>query len=305
DDMAKIAGQLVNENAKPLPMDVLSHSRGQNAEANHLEQTRSCDSIDTLQVVMLAPEDLALVNGSPQVRRRLIGVALGEIEPMYLYHLAQYQKVLKQRNHLLKQLRHEATDKAFLVVLTDQLIQHALVILKKRFHFLELLKSWAIPIHKQISRGLETFKIAYSSPISVLETDGEETMENKLRNAYQKNEQNEIYRGTTLVGPHCDDLLFFINDKEVKQFGSQGQQRTTALSLKLAEIDLIYDQMNDYPILLLDDVLSELDTFRQSHLLSAIEGRVQTFVTTTSVEGIHHETLKQAQIHTIEDGMIL
>src|SRR5699024_12453170 len=110
---------------------------------------------------------------------------------------------------------------------------------------------------------------------------------------------NEIYRGTTLVGPHRDDLLFFINDKEVKQFGSQGQQRTTALSLKLAEIDLSYDQMNDYRILLLYDVLSELDTFRQSHLLSAIEGRVQTFVTTTSVEGVHHETLKQEQIHTI------
>src|SRR5699024_9928883 len=159
--------------------------------------------IGTMNVVMFAPEDLALVKGSPQVRRRFIDMELGQIEPMYLYHLAQYQKVLKQRNHLLKQLRHEATDKAFLFVLTDQLI--------------ELIKSWAIPIHKQISRDIETLKIAYSSPISVLETDGEETMENKLRNAYQKNEQNEIYRGTTLVGPHRDDLLFFINDKEVKQ----------------------------------------------------------------------------------------
>ncbi|HLR22093.1 MAG TPA: DNA replication/repair protein RecF [Pseudogracilibacillus sp.] len=305
EEFAKITGKLVKENAKPLPMELIYHSQGKKAKINHLEQKRLSEFIGTMNVVMFAPEDLALVKGSPQVRRRFIDMELGQIEPMYLYHLAQYQKVLKQRNHLLKQLRHEATDKAFLFVLTDQLIQHALVILKKRFHFLELLKSWAIPIHKQISRGLETLKIAYSSPISVLETDGEETMENKLRNAYQKNEQNEIYRGTTLVGPHRDDLLFFINDKEVKQFGSQGQQRTTALSLKLAEIDLIYDQMNDYPILLLDDVLSELDTFRQSHLLSAIEGRVQTFVTTTSVEGIHHETLKQAQIHTIEDGMIL
>src|SRR5699024_11220222 len=107
-------------------------------------------SMSTMNVVMYPPQYLALVKRSPQVRRRFIHMKLGQIEPMYLYHLAQYQKVLKQRNHLLKQLRHEATDKAFLFVLTDQLIQHALVILKKRFHFLELLKSWAIPIHKQI-----------------------------------------------------------------------------------------------------------------------------------------------------------
>src|SRR5699024_12090978 len=105
------------------------------------------------------------------------------------------------------------------------LISPAHVILHKRYHFLEHLKSWPIQIHKQISRGLETLKIASSSPISVLETDGEETMENKLRNAYQKNEQNEIYRGTTLVGPHRDDLVFFINNKEVKPLGSQGHQR--------------------------------------------------------------------------------
>src|SRR5699024_5504086 len=135
--------------------------------------------------------------------------------------------------------------------------------------------------------------------------DSKEQIIEKLHQAYKKNEANELYRGTTLVGPHRDDLQLFINDRDVKQFASQGQQRTTALSLKLAEIDLIYHQMRVYPILLLDDVLSELDDFRQSHLLSAIEGRVQTFVTTTSVEGIHHETLKQAQIHTIEDGMIL
>src|SRR5699024_6916741 len=186
EEFAKITGKLVKENAKPLPMELIYHSQGKKAKINHLEQKRLSEFIGTMNVVMFAPEDLALVKGSPQVRRRCIDMELGQIEPMYLYHLAQYQKVLKQRNHLLKQLRHEATDKAFLFVLTDQLIQHALVILKKRFHFLELLKSWAIPIHKQISRGLETLKIAYSSPISVLETDGEETMENKLRNAYQK-----------------------------------------------------------------------------------------------------------------------
>ena len=107
--------------------------------------------------------------------------------------------------------------------------------------------------------------------------------------------QREIFRGTTLIYPHRDDLQFFVNSKNVQVFGSQGQQRTTALSLKLAEIELIYSEVKEYPILLLDDVLSELDDYRQSHLLNTIQGKVQTFVTTTSVDGIEHETLKDAK----------
>jgi len=105
-------------------------------------------------------------------------------------------------------------------------------------------------------------------------------------------------------GPHRDDLLFFVNGRDVQTFGSQGQQRTTALSVKLAEIELIYSEIGEYPILLLDDVLSELDDYRQSHLLNTIQGKVQTFVTTTSVEGIDHQTLKEASTFVVEAGAI-
>src|SRR5699024_11130735 len=119
-EFAKITGKLVKENAKPLPIELIYHSQDKKSKINHPEQQRLSEFIGTMNVVMFAPEDLALVKGSPQVRRRFIDMELGQIEPMYLYHLAQYQKVLKQRNHLLKQLRHESTDKAFLFVLTDQ-----------------------------------------------------------------------------------------------------------------------------------------------------------------------------------------
>ncbi len=116
--------------------------------------------------------------------------------------------------------------------------------------------------------------------------------------------QREIDRGVTLIGPHRDDSLFYINGQNVQDFGSQGQQRTTALSIKLAEIDLIHEETGEYPVLLLDDVLSELDDYRQSHLLGAIEGKVQTFVTTTSTSGIDHETLKQATTFYVEKGTV-
>lgn len=303
EEFAKVTGRIVKKQDRTIPLELIFHKTGKKAKLNHLEQKRLSEYIGAMNVVMFAPEDLALVKGSPQVRRRFIDMELGQIEPMYLYHLGQYQKLLKQRNHMLKQLQYDkGSDITFLHILTEQLVKHAAAILRKRFDFLTLLRKWAQPIHFQISRELEDLRIVYDSSIEVLEDDDEEKLEQKYIEAFARSEQNELRRGTTLVGPHRDDLIFYINDKDVKLFGSQGQQRTTALSLKLAEIDLIYDQVGEYPILLLDDVLSELDDFRQSHLLSTIQGKVQTFVSTTNIDGINHDTLEQASIYRVENG---
>src|SRR5690625_1526032 len=268
-DFAKVSGRIKNSKDKEIPLELIFHKSGKKAKINHLEQQRLSEYIGTLNVVIFAPEDLALVKGSPQIRRKFIDMELGQIEPLYIYHLGQYQKILKQRNHLLKQLQQQMNpDTTFLTILTDQLITHGAIILKKRFNFLKNLRKLAIPIHYQISRELETLKIVYSSSVEVLEEDDEGKLEQKYSEAFTKVMNNEIRRGTTLVGPHRDDLLFYINDKDVKLYGSQGQQRTTALSLKLAEIDLIYEQMNEYPILLLDDVRSKLNDFIHSRLLN-------------------------------------
>src|SRR5699024_6153925 len=164
--------------------------------------------------------------------------------------------------------------------------------------------SWAEPIHHDISREKERLKIVYNSTIDVSEDDKREKIEEVYHQKFEEIHQTEIDRGTSLVGPHRDDLTFYVNDKDVQTFGSQGQQRTTALSVKLAELDLIHHEIGEYPILLLDDVLSELDTYRQSHLLDTIQGKVQTFVSTTSVEGIDHEVLNKAEIFHVENGMI-
>lgn len=305
EEFAIISGTINKKNDRKIPLELIFHKTGKKAKLNRLEQDRLSEYIGALNVVMFAPEDLSLVKGSPQIRRRFIDMELGQIEPVYIYHLGQYQKILKQRNHLLKQLQHKnQPDTTFLHVLTDQLVTHAATILKKRFEFLKLLRKWAIPIHFEISRELEKLEIVYTSSVEVLEDDDEGKLKQKYIDAFTNIEANEIRRGSTLVGPHRDDLIFYINNRDVKLYGSQGQQRTTALSLKLAEIDLIYEQINEYPILLLDDVLSELDDFRQSHLLSAIQGKVQTFVSTTTVDGINHDTLKDASIYSVEKGTI-
>ncbi|MFD2627332.1 DNA replication/repair protein RecF [Oceanobacillus kapialis] len=303
-EYAKIEGRITKRN-QTFPLEIILSAKGKKAKLNRLEQKRLSDYIGALNVVMFAPEDLTLVKGAPQIRRRFIDMELGQIQPRYIYHLGQYQKILKQRNHLLKQLqRGHARDKTMLQVLTDQLVEHAATLLERRFVFLDLLRKWASPIHHGISRELERLEIKYSPTIEVSEDDNKEKIESIYLNKFQQIQEKEIERGTSLVGPHRDDLLFYVNGKDVQTFGSQGQQRTTALSVKLAEIELIYNEVGEYPILLLDDVLSELDDYRQSHLLHTIQGKVQTFVSTTSVDGINHETLNKAELFRVRNGVV-
>ncbi|MGM8365474.1 DNA replication/repair protein RecF [Virgibacillus sp. W0181] len=303
-EFAKIEGT-ISKRERTFPLEMIFHDKGKKAKRNRIEQKRLSEYIGALNIVMFAPEDLTLVKGSPQLRRRFIDMELGQIQPTYIYHLGQYQKILKQRNHLLKQLqRQRDTDTTMLHILTEQLIDQAVILLDRRFTFLKLLRKWACPIHLQISRQLEQLEIQYNPTIEVSEEANKEKIVTAYINKFQSIQQSEIDRGTTLIGPHRDDLTFLVNNKNVKIYGSQGQQRTTALSVKLAEIELIYNEVGEYPVLLLDDVLSELDDYRQSHLLSTIQGKVQTFVSTTSVDGIHHETLEKAELFHVDNGTV-
>ncbi|WP_066074195.1 DNA replication/repair protein RecF [Neobacillus soli] len=303
-EYAKIEGRVQKQHSS-LPLQLIISKKGKKAKCNHIEQQRLSQYVGNLNVVMFAPEDLNLVKGSPQVRRRFIDMEIGQVSPIYLHDMSQYQKILQQRNHFLKMMQiKKQTDQTMLEILTEQFIQIAVKVVMKRFEFLRLLENWAKPIHHGISRGKEVLEITYKPSVEVLEEQDLSKMIASFEEKFSKVRTREIERGTTLFGPHRDDLLFFVNGRDVQTFGSQGQQRTTALSVKLAEIELIYAEIGEYPILLLDDVLSELDDYRQSHLLNTIQGKVQTFVTTTSVDGIDHQTLKEASTFVVEAGVI-
>ncbi len=301
-EYAKIEGRVKKQHGS-LPLQLIISKKGKSAKCNHIEQQKLSQYIGNMNVVMFAPEDLNLVKGSPQVRRRFIDMEIGQVSPIYLHDIGQFQKLLQQRNHYLKDLQSKKqTNLMMLDIYTEQFIKLAAKIIFKRFEFIQLLEKWAIPIHEGISRGLETLKMEYKASVDVLEGQDLSKMIEIFEEKYLKVKNKEIERGVTLFGPHRDDLLFFVNGRDVQTFGSQGQQRTTALSLKLAEIELIRSEIKEYPILLLDDVLSELDDYRQSHLLNTIQGKVQTFVTTTSVDGIDHQTLKGASTFRVESG---
>jgi DNA replication and repair protein RecF len=258
-----------------------------------------------LNVILFAPEDLLLVKGSPQTRRRFLDMEIGQINANYLYNLSKYQTVLKQRNQYLKKIAFSGNkDLVYLDVLSEQLAETGSLVLYHRLHFIKRLEEWANTIHQKITYGKEALTIEYKSSLNLEETMSEKELYEMLLSELKQATEKDLKQLTTSVGPHRDDLLFFVNGKNVQNFGSQGQQRTTALSLKLAEIELINDEIGEYPILLLDDVLSELDDDRQIHLMEYIENKLQTFLTTTSLTHLENKLKITPEIFNISQGIV-
>ena len=304
-DAAQIKGTVQRElGSLKLELDIGKH--GKKAKANHLEKARLSEYLGQLNVILFAPEDLALVKGAPTVRRRFIDMEFGQVSPKYLHDLTQYRDILKQRNRYLKQLQsHEAQDQLYLEVLSEQLAAVGGAIISQRVKFLSELEGYAQELHQSITQGRGNLTFEYSSAVKDASTLTEVELSEALMDLYRQNQSKEIFQGTTLYGPHRDDVRFLINHKNVQTYGSQGQQRTTALSVKLAEIDLMKNQTGEYPILLLDDVLSELDGARRTHLLKTIQDKVQTFLTTPGLSDVARNLIKEPRIFHIRDGQII
>lgn len=303
-DAALIRGE-VHQRLGNTKLELLISRKGKKAKVNYLEKARLSQYIGQLNVILFAPEDLALVKGAPSVRRRFIDMEFGQIDALYLHALTEYRAVLRQRNKYLKELQtKKATDKVYLEILSEQLSESGSQIIFKRLEFLQELEKYADKLHNQITQGKEHLQFQYESTLK--EYQGKSVLELKqsLIEQYKTMMDKEIFQGTTLLGPHRDDVRFMLNDKNVQVYGSQGQQRTAALSVKLAEIDLMKEKTHEYPILLLDDVLSELDGARQTHLLKTIQNKVQTFLTTPGLSDVAQQLINKPKIFRIDNGKI-
>lgn len=277
EDTLLVKGE-VKKKTTTLPLDIELTPKGRITRVNHLKQNRLSNYIGNLNLVLFAPEDLQLIKGAPALRRKFIDIELGQIKPLYLSDLSTYHHILKQRNSYLKS--SENIDLAFLDVLDDQLIDYGSSVIKERIHFLEKLEKIAQEKHLDLSTGLEKLTISYLSSFNI---DNLVNIKEAFRTALLASRKRDLFKKNTGVGPHRDDVSFFINEVNAS-FGSQGQQRSLVLSLKLAEIDLMDHTTKEKPLLLLDDVMSELDNTRQLRLLETISSNIQTFITTTSLE---------------------
>lgn len=234
--------------------------------------------------VLFTPEDLALVKGPPQGRRRFLDEEIAKVFPVYEYELGRYQQIVKQRNFLLKKYREKIIGSQEMESWNEQLILQSVKILVKRMAALHRISLLARLAHRNLTGRCENLEINYASTSVYHEGSSPEKIRQSLLESLEEKKGEEVRWGQTLVGPHRDDILFFINGKNAKIYASQGQQRTLVLALKLAELEYVKGETGEYPVLLFDDVFSELDESRRRFLVETIEGRVQTFITGTEAE---------------------
>lgn len=275
----------------------ISKFKNKSINLNGLALKKLGDLLGTIYIVSFTPLDLSLIKDGPSVRRHFIDMELCQISNLYYYQLKQYNQALKQRNALLKKIKENHSLKDTMFIWDEKLVEHGKNIIDYRKDFINKISEISNGIHSSLTNNLEFLEIVYKPNVS------KDNFMKKLENNLDK----DIYFGATSYGVHKDDIDFFINNKDVKTFASQGQQRTVSLSTKLAEIKLIELEKNEKPVLLLDDVLSELDKNRQEYLLNNILG-LQTIITCTGVEdiinGLNKLDYGDMKVFNVENGVI-
>ena len=261
------------------------------------------DYVSKINIIIFYPDDLELVKGSPSVRRRFINLEISQIYGNYLNILAEYNQILKLRNDYIKLINQgQIVDMNYFQVLTDYYIEKSILMYQYRHKFIEKLNQISKEVFYDISL-LDGFHIEYKTSFH-FESYEKESMKTIISEKLKKSYFSEIKLKSTLYGPHKDDLEFFINDKNIKNYGSQGQQRMTVLALKLAEIRIFKEITDKYPILLLDDVFSELDEVRKNNLLKYIEQNIQTIITTTDLANIDESIKENSKLIYIRNGSV-
>ncbi len=262
---------------------------------NGIKTRRIGELMGHFNCVFFAPEDLDLVKDGPHVRRRFLDIELSQLYPAYFYALQKYGHVLKQRNNLLRSLEFKPSLRSTLPIWNEQLAQSGADIMRARVSFCEKLCALALENHRFISADKEIMKAEYAPSMPFEAIDPHFYLEH-----LSKNEEGDIRRKTSLLGVHRDDISISVNGCDIRGYGSQGQQRTAAIALKLSELSLMKEVLGQYPVLLLDDVLSELDEKRQHMLLKNIKD-IQTFISGTSCEGL---SVKNLRVLKVSEGKI-
>lgn len=271
----------------------LKKSRSKGIAIDQLPIKKASQLFGILNLVFFSPEDLNIIKNGPSERRRFLDVELCQLDRVYLHYLTKYNKILNQRNRLLKDISHHAGLLDTLDIWDLQLVKCGRHIIEVRQSFIEKLNVIIIDIHRKLSGGKETLILKYEPDAAA------DDLEEKLK----KCRERDLKLGQTGAGPHRDDLLFSIHETDIRRFGSQGQQRTSALSLKLAELTLVKESISETPILLLDDVLSELDSSRQNFLLNSIHD-IQTLITCTGLDEFVKNRFQINKVFQVVEGHV-
>lgn len=284
--------QLVNNTYQ-----IVISNEGKKVKINGNNIPKLSDYISKINVVLFNPDDLRIIKDTPSVRRKNINLDISELNNSYLKLLNNYNKILKQRNIYLKSMNiNSNTDSDYLDVLTSKLIDLGLKIYKYRKEYLNSINEYLSDFYKKIT-GEETLKIKYISNFNNLSIKNIEKL-------YKDTLTKDIIFGKTHVGIHHDDFIFIKNDQNLKDFGSEGQQKNSIIAYKLVELEIFFKKKNDYPILILDDLVSELDNEKINNILKILNKNIQIFITTTDLKSVNKDILENSKKFLVEDGKV-
>jgi len=261
---------------------------------NNIPLRKVGELFGTMYIVIFSPEDLQLIKSGPSERRKFMDIELCQLSNIYYYNLQQYYNILKQRNNLLKSIQKDNSFRDTLFVWDKQLVDFGKKIINTRTNFINSISKIASKIHFNITGGKELLSLKYKPNTEI----------NEFKQKIINNIDKDIFCGFSNYGPHKDDIAFYINDIDVREFGSQGQKRCSILSAKLAEIEIIYREKKVKPVLLLDDVFSELDEKRQRFLVNYIKD-IQTVITCTGIEDIMKNISENISIYSVKNGFVV
>ena len=295
-DVCKIEGQIQDNYVNNYK--VIIKNEGKNVKINNTKMEKLSDYISKLSIVLFNPDDLRFIKDSPSVRRKAINLEISQINNIYLKNLNNYDKVLKQRNMYLKTVNLNANSSYdYLDVLTNRLIDYGEKIYNSRKKYISLLNKGIKYYYKEIC-NIDDLEIEYVSDFNNFD-------KNKIIKKYKDSLNKDIILGKTSFGVHHDDFVFKMNRQYIKDYGSEGQQKNAIIAYKLCELDIFYDIKKDYPILILDDLFSELDKDKIKNILNLINNEVQTFITTTEIDKIDKDIINKSRVFKVENGIVM
>ena len=295
----KIHGEIINyDNLNEF--EILINKKGKRVSINSNPFRKISEYLSNINTIMFCPDDLEIIKGTPSERRYFLNSSLSQFYSDYSLKLSKYNKLLKNRNEYLKNT--EKIDKIYLKILTDKLINLNVDLIIYRRNYINEINKYIVKIYKNLTNK-DKISIKYDSFIN--NDINEKNIKQEIQEKFDRVLENEIFQRTTLLGIHKDDFSIYIDDVKINNYGSQGQQRISILCLKLAEIDIYKEKFNKKPIILLDDIFSELDSEKKENIIKYINSDMQVFITSTDLNNIDEKITKNADIFYVNDGKVI
>lgn len=304
DPFARVTGEIRRSARNDVTLEIdLSKAEKKTVKINTIKYAKIRDLIGHLNAVIFSDSDVEMVRGEPAGRRRFLNLEICQISPQYVYALGRYNRVLEQRNGLLKDIKSARCSALGLDEWERQLAVYGATIIAKRVEFVSLLARIATQIYAALTDGSEKLEVCYKPNVQLADSSSEAAIAEQFAEILAARRDVDIARGTTSVGPHRDDLSIAINSLPAREFGSGGQQRTAAIAMKLAEIELLQGAAGENPLVLLDDIMAELDESRRQRVLDRTSS-CQTFITTTDLSQLTADILQTAAVFDVEAGKV-